>query len=56
MQIELGKYQEWKGSGHARKSYNKVDTMMYVPILHTIEQLLQSHTITSEVCACYTAR
>lgn len=38
-----------RGVGSERKNCTKVDSMMYVPVLRTIQNLLKSDTIVSEV-------
>ena len=43
---------EWKGSGPKRKWILKRDEMMYIPMLETLECLLQSDTVRDQVHTC----
>ena len=52
MRISLGERNVWKGRGSSRKLVVKKDEMYYVPLLKTLESLLQNETIIAEVCWC----
>lgn len=45
----LGSQRKAKGSGSKRRVVEVDDVMMYIPILSTLELLLQNETIVSEV-------
>ena len=46
----------WKGRGSTRKLVTKKDEMYYVPLLKTLERLLQNEAIVAEVCWCHVIR
>jgi hypothetical protein len=47
--IVLGSINKWAGHGSKRKYKSLDETMMYVPILKTIETLLEDVVISTEV-------
>lgn len=49
IRVCLGERREWKGSGAKRRIVLKKDEMMYVPILHTLQSLLNHDSVYSEV-------
>ena len=49
--IELGERHVWKGSGSSRKLVTKHDTFIYIPVLQTLQTLLNNKAIMSEVTA-----
>ena len=46
----LGEYRAWKGWGAKRKCVTEQDCLMYIPILETIQSLLNNSALLSEVC------
>lgn len=46
----LGDHRSWKGTGSMRRSVVKKNEIMYVPLLKTLEDLLQCNDIVAEVC------
>ncbi len=60
VKIVLGTERKPKGYGRKRRTIDVEETMVYVPILETLQRLLQNETVVSEVCehtvpvcACY---
>ena len=47
--IVLGIVRKAKGTGHKRRLVETEDAMMYIPLLETLELLLQNETILAEV-------
>lgn len=45
----LGERRVWKGRGSKRRCVTKDDKMMYIPVIDTLQKLLQCDTIFSEV-------
>lgn len=45
----LGEKHTWKGTGRKRKCIKAQDTMMYVPLLDTIQILLKNKAIVTQV-------
>lgn len=45
----LGEHQKWKGAGPTRRSTQKKDEMMYVPVLKTIQHLFKDDNFIAEV-------
>lgn len=39
----------WKGSGTKRRCISKEDSVFYVPVLETLQGLLNNETVLSEV-------
>ena len=48
--IFLGERHKWKGAGAKRRLVTKEDFVYYVPILKTLEVLLNNRQFTDEVC------
>lgn len=53
VRIVLGTVRKAKGTGHKRRLVETDNTMMYIPLLETLELLLQNETILGEVCVHY---
>lgn len=47
--VVLGTTREYKGTGAKRRCVEKEEIMMYVPILKTLDVILQNETILAEV-------
>ena len=58
VRVKLGEQRVWKGTGSKRRCVLEEDTFMYIPVLNTLETLLQNDSILAEVhvlvCAFYT--
>jgi len=50
VRVVLGERRICTGSGEQRKSTLKEETMMYVPILETLQVMLENKAIFTEVC------
>lgn len=48
-QIPLGTHMKWKGCGPKRKHVLKRDEMIYVPLIQTLQQILQSNVVRDQV-------
>lgn len=55
MKIVLGERHVWKGVGSKRRYKLKTDMAIYIPVLLTLECLLNNEAILSEVCDVYIA-
>ena len=49
MRITLGERRVWKGVGSKRRCVVKTDDAFYVPVLKTLENMLNNETILGEV-------
>ena len=49
MRVILGERRVWKGHGSKRQCVTVEDDMMYIPILETLNVLLNSDAVFSEV-------
>lgn len=47
--MTLGERRVWRGQGRKRKCVSKKDTFMYIPLLSTLQSLLQNRDILAEV-------
>ena len=47
--IALGERRVWKGRGHKRRCVVKKDSLVYIPLLHTLQSLLSNKGILAEV-------
>lgn len=50
--VTLGTENKWKGTGENRTYTRVEDKMVYIPVLETIQTLLEDETVISEVCKC----
>jgi len=48
--VVLGERRVWKGWGAKRNCVTEQDCLMYIPILETIQSLLNNSAVLSEVC------
>ena len=46
----LGERHVWKGSGIKRRCITKEDNVFYIPVLETLQSLLNNETVLLEVC------
>jgi len=51
--IFLGEWYKWKSAGAKRRLITKQDFVYYVPILKTLEVLLNNQHFADEVCKFY---
>ncbi|XP_065887419.1 uncharacterized protein [Dysidea avara] len=49
LRVVLGEYRAWKGWGAKRKCVTEQDCLMYIPILETIQSLLNNSALLSEI-------
>ena len=49
VRVKLGEQRVWKGTGSKRRCVLEEDTFMYIPLLNTLETLLQNDSILAEV-------
>lgn len=49
MRVTLGERRVWKGRGPKRQCVVKEDELMYIPVLETLQSLLQSDATMAEV-------
>ena len=50
--VLLGTERQWIGSGEKRSYVEVRDEMIYVPILETIQSLLNNGNVSKQVCTC----
>lgn len=55
LEICLGEVRKRRGTGRKSRIVTVQETMIYVPILKTLEVLLNNETVLTEVCCCSSA-
>ncbi len=50
VRVTLGEKRVWKGRGQKRQCVEVCDTFMYIPLLKTIQVLLQNSSVVAQVC------
>ena len=53
VRVLLGERRQWKGRGSKRRCVIKRDEVMYIPLLDTLQSLLNNESILAEVFYAY---